>query len=257
MTSDPTTAEVLSAVHDGVCNITLNRPKQLNAIGLVAASQLLSAIRDAEVHPDVRVVVVRGAGKGFCAGGDVHAMASADDAPAFLDELTGTLHAAILALSSLSKPVIASVHGVAAGAGLGLMLSADVVIATDDTKFVAAYARVGLTPDAGASVLVPAAVGTTRSLDFFLNTRSLDAVTAAEWGMITRHVPAAELDAEVGEQAEIFANDASGARGRTRVLLRSAVNRDLVHALLIEARTIALQSGTPTAHALISAFVGR
>ena len=257
MTSDPTTTEVLTAVHDGVFTMTLNRPQQLNAIGLVAAAQLLAAIHDAESHPDVRVVVIRGSGKGFCAGGDVHAMAAADDAPAFLDELTGTLHAAILALSSLSKPVIAVVHGVAAGAGLGLMLSADVVIASDDAKFVAAYARVGLTPDAGASVLVPAAVGTTRSLDFFLNTRSLDAATAAEWGMITRHVPAAQLDAEADAQAKTFASDASGARGRTRVLLRSSVNRDLIQALSLEARTIALQSGTPAARALISAFVER
>lgn len=248
---------VVSDVRGGASTITLNRPRQLNAIDLEVAAQLLAAVHAVGENPEVRMVILRGAGSGFCSGGDVHAMAAADDAPAFINELTESLHAAILALSTLGKPVVAVVHGVVAGAGLGLMLTADIILAASNAKFVAAYSRIGLSPDAGTSVLVPAAIGTTRALDFFLGSRTLDANTAAEWGLITRSVPPSDLDDAVMAQLGRFSEVAGEAHGTIRQLLRRQINRELVHALPLESQTIAQLSGTPAAQALTSAFIKR
>lgn len=140
---------ILYDVHDGLARLTLNRPEASNSMDLPTAEAFKTAVERAAADEKVRVVLVTGNGKRFCAGGDVGSMASAENRPAYLLELALVLDGALQRLATLDKPVVAAVQGAVAGAGLGLMLSADVIVAERSTKFLTAYSAIGLTPDCG------------------------------------------------------------------------------------------------------------
>lgn len=198
---------------DGVATITLHRPESLNALNLALATGLRKAVSEVR-DSHARALVLAGAGRAFCAGGDVRAMADADAPGDYLRALTGDVHAAIRELRSLPLPVIARVHGAVAGGGLGLVLASDVVIASEDATFSAAYGALGLSPDCGVSALLPAAVGAVRARAFLLGLSRLDAHTAVQWGLASHAVARDELDREVDAAV-------------TRV---SAIGRDAVRA---------------------------
>jgi 2-(1,2-epoxy-1,2-dihydrophenyl)acetyl-CoA isomerase len=148
-------SEVLLDVSDGVARLTLNRPDAANGIDLAMANALLAHALDLRGRSDVRVIVLSGAGKRFCAGGDVHSFAGAEDVEGHLRAITLSLHSAITLLAGNDAPVIAAVQGSAAGAGLGLVASSDLVIAAESTKFVMAYTGIGLTPDGSTTYFLP------------------------------------------------------------------------------------------------------
>ncbi|MGO4597070.1 enoyl-CoA hydratase/isomerase family protein [Terrabacter sp. 2RAF25] len=249
-----TTPQLLS-VSDGVATIRLGRPDAGNALDLPSALALRDAVTEvARTVRDVQVVVVRADGRLFCAGGDVRAMAAAPDRPAFVAELAGVLHDALTALRALPVPVVAVVQGTAAGAGVGLLLAADVVVAAEHATFVAAYPSVGLSPDCGVSALLPAAVGARRAALFLLTGATIDAATALDWGLVTEVADLDDLDARAGEVVAGIAALPREAVGEAARLLRLSPERPYAAQLADEAATIARLSSTPEADALITGF---
>lgn len=244
--------EVSLALEDGVATLTLNRPGALNAYDLALAAQLRAAV-DRVAETDAEVLVLAGQGRAFCAGGDVREMAASGDPAEYLAALTTDVHAALAALRELPVPVIARVHGAVAGGGLGLVLAADLVVASADASFTAAYGAIGLSPDCGVTALLPGAVGTGRARAFLLGGMRIDAETARAWGLVTEVVPATELDARV---AAIVARARGAGRAAvvaTRALLDGADHR--AH-LEREASAIATLAGG-AARLRIDAFASR
>ena len=184
-------------VESGVASLRLNRPEVGNAFDLAMARAFRAAVDDIARQPGLTAVVLAAEGKLFCTGGDVASMAAADDPPRHLSKLAGTVHEALVALRELPLPIVAAVQGAAAGAGVGLVLSADIAIAAYQARFVSAYADLGLSPDGGVSALLPAAIGPRRAAQFMLTGMTIDASTAREWGLVTQTCTRAELSAEV------------------------------------------------------------
>lgn len=159
-------------VEHGIAHLTLDRPDAANAINLQVATELHDATARLIDDPSVRVVLLAGSGDRFCGGGDVPMFAGAGDKLSDqLADITAQLHPAIENLSQLDAPVIAAVQGSAAGAGFGLVLGADIVIAARSAKFVMAYTGIGLSPDAGSSWFLPRIVGHRRATELALTNR--------------------------------------------------------------------------------------
>lgn len=242
-------------VGDGVAQLELNRPEAANALDLPLAQALRAAIDRADSDSDVRAVLVTGAGKRFCAGGDVQSFVASSDPAAYLEELALEADSATRALADLAKPVVAGVRGAVAGAGLALMLSCDLVVAEPDTKFVFAYPSIGLTPDCGLSYLLPRAVGQQRASQFALMGKPASVDDALAWGLI-----AEAADDPVGRARELaveFARSAAQALGQTRRLLRAGWETDRVATGAEEARTISEMVAGPEAQELARRFVAR
>ncbi|HJQ47522.1 MAG TPA: enoyl-CoA hydratase-related protein [Amycolatopsis sp.] len=240
----------------GVGRITLDRPDAANAIDLPTAQEFADAVTAAEAD-DVRVVLVTGAGTRFCAGGDVRSFLAAEEPSKYLHELATAFELALRRLSELPKPVLAGVQGAVAGAGLGVMLSADVVVAARSTKFRVAYSGIGLTPDCGVSYLLPRAVGAQRALEFALTGRTLTAEQAHDWGLVTEVADDDALAARAAELAQTLAAGPASALGQAKRLIRSSfgVSRDANAA--DEADTISAAVGTSEAQRLIEQFTQR
>ncbi|CAN7578077.1 enoyl-CoA hydratase-related protein [Terrabacter sp. LjRoot27] len=250
-----TTTVPLLSVSDGVATIRLARPDAGNAVDLPTAIALRDAVGAiASAAPHVHIVVLRAAGRLFCAGGDVRAMAAAPERRAFVAELAGVLHAALDALRALPVPVVAVVQGAAAGAGVGLVLASDIVLAADHATFVAAYPGVGLSPDCGVSALLPGAVGARRAALFLLTGTPIDAATALDWGLVSEVCTAEDLDARAGEVVAAIAALPREAVGETARLLRLAGERPYAVQLADEAATIARLAAGAEAGALLAAF---
>jgi 2-(1,2-epoxy-1,2-dihydrophenyl)acetyl-CoA isomerase len=243
------------AVSDGVAQIGLNRPAAANAFDLDTARALAAVVERAAEDATVRSVLMTGAGPRFCAGGDVASFAAATDQPAYIHQLAIELDAAFRALDALEKPVVAAVHGAVAGAGLALMLSCDVVVATPDTKFVFAYPGIGFTPDCGLSYLLPRAIGQQRALTFALIGKPATAGEGRAWGLVGE--VAEDAQARAAELAWTFAAGPATALGQVRRLLRRSWEMDRVDTGLEEARTITEMVKGAEAQALIDRFVSR
>jgi 2-(1,2-epoxy-1,2-dihydrophenyl)acetyl-CoA isomerase len=249
-------SSVLLDVSGGVATITLNRPDRLNALNLDLATNLNRAVHEIESRSDVNVVILRGAGRGFCAGGDIADMAAADDPSAFLERLVGEMNDAIAVLTELSAVVVSLVHGVVAGGGIGLMLAADIVLADPASRFLAAYPAIGLTPDCGMTVFLPQAVGTARALSFALSAEPLTAQLAFDWGMVTEVVDEGALDRRGNERASELATYPAQVVAQTRRLLRGDP-ADLRERLERERKSIAAMAGIEAAEELIGRFAAR
>lgn len=245
------------AVADGVARITLARPDVSNAVDLPTAAALGEAVDAAAADDSVRVVLVTGAGPRFCAGGDVASMAAAENPSAYLLELADALDQPLQRLTAMAKPVVAAVQGAAAGAGLAVVLSADVVLSARSTKYLTAYAGVGLTPDCGLSWLLPRAVGQQRALELSLTGRVLSAEEARDWGLVTSVVADEALADETAALVARLAAAPPYALGQAKRLMRESWNVSRAEAGADEGRTIATAVTTPEAQALVARFAGR
>ena len=202
----------------GVLTLTLNRPERKNAIDLALAGELVAALEHADRTPAVRCVVLRGAGDGFCSGGD---LVGGDDSRHVLSTMR-QIHAPAVALHRCAKPVIACVHGVAAGAGWNLALGCDLVVASDDARFCQIFVRRGLSLDYGGSWLLPRLAGLHRAKELALLGGFVSAAQAQALGLVNRVVPRAELDAAVGEWAEALAAGPPVALAQAKRLLQES-----------------------------------
>ncbi|WP_338749641.1 enoyl-CoA hydratase/isomerase family protein [Janibacter alittae] len=246
---------VTYSVTDGVAHIELNRPEAANTIDMGLARALGEAAVAAREDDGVRAVVLSGAGKRFCGGGDVSTFADSDDPSGYVHELATTADAGIHVLESMAKPVVSAVHGAVAGGGLGVMLSGDVVVAAEGTKFVFAYPAIGLTPDCGTSASLPRAMGQQRALAFALSGAALTSEQALAHGLVTE--VAADPLTRAHELAATWAGGAAVAFGEARRLLRAGVTGSRQEIGRDEAGTISARSTSPEAQALFAQFLGR
>jgi 2-(1,2-epoxy-1,2-dihydrophenyl)acetyl-CoA isomerase len=253
---------VLSSTENGVATITLNRPTVLNALNNALAQALLDALTAASSDDAVRVIVIKGAGDAFMAGGDVgyfhRKLAEFPDRAQFRPIIVEMIERAqnlTHALRKIPKPVIASVHGGCAGFGLSLMLACDLAIAADNAKFTLAYIHLATTPDGGASFHLPRMVGQKRAAEIALLGDRFGAVEAERWGLINRVVPLAELDATVAKLAGRMAKGPSLAYGRTKALLNAADGNSLGEQLAAETESFASSALTGDFAAGVAAFV--
>lgn len=243
---------------EAVARIVLNRPAVGNTIDEAMAEAFASAASDLATASSVRVVVLTGAGALFCGGGDVRAMASAPDgASAVIDRITSNLHRGILILAEMQKPLVSIVNGPAAGAGLGLAILGDIVIASDTAHFTSAYTAIGMTPDGGTSWLLPRLIGLRLALDMVLTNRRIPADEAAKIGLVTRVVPHTELGKAERELTTRLDQGSIVASGRARWLLATSFDRSLAVHLALEAGAIADSAAGQEGQEGIAKFLAR
>ncbi|MDR0226357.1 MAG: enoyl-CoA hydratase/isomerase family protein [Burkholderiaceae bacterium] len=216
-----------------IATLIFNRPAALNAIDVPMALALRDAVRGLALDRTLRCVVMKGAGRAFMAGGDLDTLAA--DPARGAAELLELLNEAVALLAQLDAPVIAQVHGAAAGAGLSLMLQADFVHAAEDTRFNLAYIKLGASCDVGASWALPRMVGLRNALEIAMLGETLTSADAQRLGLINRALPAAELDDSVAQLARRLAAGPTVALGHMRRLMRSGLERNLREQLAAEA----------------------
>jgi 2-(1,2-epoxy-1,2-dihydrophenyl)acetyl-CoA isomerase len=238
-----------------VALVTLNRPESSNTLNLQMAMDLLAAALACARNATVRAVVLTGAGRNFCFGGDLRAMASRETAgDDYIRELTTYLHAAISHFTRMDAPVIAAVNGTAAGAGVGLVAMADIALCAPGSKFNLAYTNAGLTPDAGTSFLLPRIIGAKRTMELMLLNRTLLAADALGWGLVNEVVPDEQLLARAHELAEHLAGGATGAFGATKRLVAASLGA-FESQMVLESETIAAHAVGSDGAEGISAFL--
>ncbi len=239
-----------------VARITLVAPERGNAIDQSFADLLLEVVHSCGNDPAIRAVLILGSGRFFCVGGDVRAFAGAvDNLGSFVQKLTASLHVAIARLAALAKPVVVAVNGPAAGAGLGLAIAGDVVIAARSATFTLAYSAIGLSPDAGTTFMLPRLIGLRRAQEMLYLRRSYTATEAADIGLITRVVADEDLTAQAEEVVNSLARMPTRALGRSKRLLLSSSTQELEAQLEREAAAIARCALEPHASEGIGAFL--
>ena len=230
---------VLLDMARGIATVTLNRPLNGNAINLELARALMHAMHDCERDASVRVVTLRGAGKMFCTGGDLKAIEShGSGAAAYVRELLAYLHEALSAIARIPVPVIAGIHGAAAGAGFSLACAADLAIGTQSSRFLMAYTKVGLTPDGSSTWYLPRIVGLRRALQLTLLNRELTADEARDWAILGDVVADTALPAALASLAMQLAEGPTASYGSTKRLFRESFENPLETQLMHEMEAI-------------------
>ena len=247
---------ILYAVADGIATVTFNRPQVMNALDTATILEFRAVSERAEQDAQARVVVLRGAGPAFLAGGDV-ASFKANLATFSRDVvgLAGELHRGVLALRRAPKPVIASVHGAVAGAGMSIMMACDLVIAAEGTKFSMAYSRIATSPDGGASWFLPRLAGYQKAMELLLLAEAVDTTAMLSMGAINRVVAAAELEAATMKLAQRLAAGPATAYAETKALVNSQQKHTLTQHLDAEAQAFARCSAHADFAEGVTAFV--
>ena len=242
----------------GVATLTLNRPEAFNALDMTLGRDLFHAVLEADDDAAVRAIVVTGAGKAFCAGGDVKAFAdNLDHIGALIKELTTYLHGAVSRLCRSEKPVIMAINGVAAGGGMSLALAGDLVLAAESARFTMAYAKIAATPDGSSTYYLPRLIGVRRALELYLTNRALSAREAQEWGLITRVVPDGELASAADALARELAQGPTRAFGGAKRLFHQSTWESLETQMELEAQAIAASGRTDDFRAGVTAFANK
>src|SRR6476646_11316804 len=214
---------------DGVARITLNRPDRLNSFTAAMHAELRDALANLG---DARVVILTGAGRGFCAGQDLNDRAMASGEPVDLGETVEQCwNPLIRTLTTLPQPVIARVNGVDAGAGANIALACDIVVAARSARFIQSFSAIGLIPDSGGTWVLPRLVGQARALGLALTGEPLPAETAADWGLIWKAVEDEALDAEVDAIANKLASLPPLGLAAIKSIIRSSWGRTLTQEL--------------------------
>lgn len=239
-----------------VATLTLNRPESYNAFNITLGKEFLDAVLHCSEDPDVRVVVITGAGKAFCAGGDVKSFKeNLDTISVFLKQMTLYLHTAISEISRMLKPVIAGVNGVAAGAGISLAMACDLVIAVETASFTMAYTKIAATPDGSSTYFLPRLVGLKRALELVYTNRVLTAKEALEWGLVNQVVPQADFTTAVETLAGQLAQGPTLTLGQAKRLFYLSVQASLETQMENETQFIAATGQTADFREGITAFV--
>ncbi len=243
--------------HGAVALVRLNRPEHSNTLNLQMAMDLLAAAMTCSRNAAVRAVVLTGAGRHFCFGGDLRGVPGRELAlQDHIRELTTYLHAAISHFVRMDAPVIAAVNGTAAGAGVGLVAMADLALCSRSSKFNLAYTAVGLSPDGGTSFLLPRIVGLKRAMELLLTNRALAAEEALSWGLVNEVVADELLLERAVEVAERLARGPASAFGATKRLIAHSLGA-LESQMVLESETIATQAASADAIEGIGAFLGK
>ena len=249
------TAPLLVTRQGAVATLRFNRPAAMNALDLPTALALRDAVQAISQDPAVRAVLLQGSGRAFVAGGDLAALRA--DPVQGAQDLLGPLNETLLLLQGLNAPVIAQVHGAAAGAGLSLMLMCDFVLAAEGTKFNLAYINLGTSCDVGASWALPRLVGLRHALEIALLGDTFSTDDALRLGLVNRVLPAAELDAAAHTLATRLASGPTLAYGHMRRLMRGSFDHDLATQLQAEAQCFDACARTADLREGIEAFFAK
>lgn len=237
-------SDLLVNTANGVTTLTMNRPDSRNALSMEMRSALSDALHDAEMDPAVRCIVLTGAGDHFMAGGDVKGMAQAFTSTPneirknFLHRIHD-LHTIMFSMRRMPKPVVASVRGAAAGAGVSMALACDLVIASEDAFFTLAYTRIGTSPDGSSTYFLPKTIGIKKAMEMTLLADRYDANTAAGMGLINFVVPTDKLEEETATLAQRLASGPTHAYGNAKRLLYKSYETDFEAQLQAEAEMFA------------------
>jgi enoyl-CoA hydratase/carnithine racemase len=250
----------LLRIEGPIATITLNRPAAYNSINLAIAQKLEQLAAQIEANDAIRVVVIEGEGKAFSAGGDLQtigAAAEANTVTPVVGELLKHYHAFIETLRRMPKLSLSSVHGSAAGAGMGLAFVTDLCIAAEDARFTPAYAKIGVSPDGGSTVGIVGTVGTRRALQIFLAEDTFTAQQACEWGLVAKVVPAAELKDATRKLAERLAQNPPAAIAGTKSLVYQAATTPVKQQLDAEEHKIIMAMNTEEFRVAVKKFTSK
>ena len=246
--------EVMTARAGAVLTITLNRPEVFNAFNRALHAALREAL-DQAAAPEVRAVVITGAGRGFCSGQDLKEFS---ELPGGIgDALEGTYHPNIRAIRALEKPVIAAINGPVAGAGLSLACACDVRIASDQATFVPGFIGIGLIPDAGGSWFVHRLLGFAKAFEWMVSNRRLEADEALGFGLVSEVVAADDFPPRVGELASWYADLPTRGVAMTKELFEHAYTASLEEQLALEAELQQAATSTEDFAEGVRAFLGK
>ena len=226
---------ILLDVAEGVATITLNRPQSLNAFNDQMIQETTAVFKQASRDKEIRCLVLTGNGRAFSSGQDLSDVNSRGDSFSIGEHLRHGYHKLIMQMVLLEKPIIGAINGIAAGAGCGVALAADIRIASDKASFMLAFSRVGLVPDSGVNWFLPRLIGYARAYEMAITADKIPASTAHEWGMVNRVVPQAQLMETVAAWAKPLAAGPTIAYGLTKRAMNKAWLTDLPEALTYEA----------------------
>lgn len=247
---------VLLEMHEGIARLRFNRPRNLNAISSELAECFLQRCRQIQASPACRAVVISGEGRAFMAGGDLSRFyqefeGAADTAEAMITPM----NEALSILVSLPLPVVASLHGPVAGAGMSVALACDLAVASDDVQFAFGYTQIGASPDLGISLTLPRIVGLRQAMSIALLGESLDADQAMKLGLVNRVVPRQDLSQMTDAVMARLATGPTFAYGQTKRLLQSSFGRDLEAQLSAELAAFRASAATRDFVEGVSAFI--
>jgi 2-(1,2-epoxy-1,2-dihydrophenyl)acetyl-CoA isomerase len=249
---------LLFEVRKHVAYITLNRPAVANAVSLELAQELEEVARECDESGNVRAVLLTGAGRIFCGGGDKSfAKQEPTQAPTYLKRVNLFLHSAIQSFATMRAPLVVAVNGAAAGYGMSLACAGDIVIANESARFTMDYSRVGLTPGASSTYYLPRIIGLRRTMELALTNRTLTAREAEAIGLVTRVVPDVQLLAQAESMADDLAHGPTRAYGGVKRLLYSAATNPLYEQMELENESIADMARSADAQEGIAAFLAR
>ncbi len=242
------------SIRKNVAYVTLNRPERLNSFDLKLGQDLYHALRNLTTKNNIRAVVIKGTGKGFCGGGDVKEMHAAEDKSQFLRDLTIAIHRCVIEMRTMEKPVIAAVNGAAFGAGLSLMLACDIIIAVKGAKMGTAFIGIGLAPGCGTQFFTKL-VGYQRACEYILTSKTFTAEEAKELGIINKIVEPDELDDAIEEIASKFRKLSPIAVGKAKMLINKSQDNDMITHLELESQTASQSAATMDFKEGVAAFV--
>jgi 2-(1,2-epoxy-1,2-dihydrophenyl)acetyl-CoA isomerase len=227
---------ILFSIERGIATLTLNRPDKLNSFNVAMHEEVRDVLARVKADTTARVLLLTGAGRGFCAGQDLSDRAVAPgeetvDLGASIEKYYGPL---VLALRNLPLPVICAVNGVAAGAGANLALAADMVIAKKSASFIEVFCRLGLIPDTGGTYFLPRLLGTARAIGMAMTGDKITAEQAENWGLIWKSVDDAVFDEEVSKLAEYFANAPTQGMAKIKETIYGSGHHTLAEQLNVE-----------------------
>ena len=234
--------------------ITLNRPERLNSFDLKLGEELYETLHIASLNKEIKTVIIKGTGKGFCGGGDVKEMHKSQNKPQFLRDLTKAIHKCVLEIRTMEKPVIAVVNGAAFGAGFSLMLACDIIIADKNAKFGTAFIGIGLAPGCGTQLFTQL-VGYQKACEYILTSKVFTAEDAEKLGIINKLVNTEEIDKEVEKFVEIFRRFPSIAVGKAKMLINKSLDDTIDQHLELESMTASFTAGTKDFAEGVSAFI--
>ena len=249
--------ETLKFTQSGpVTSIVLNRPDAANGMNDAMTRDLAAAAALCDTAA-TKVVTLTGAGRFFCAGGDLKAMAAADDPGVFVKGIADDLHRALSTFARMDAVLITAVNGTAAGAGFSLAVTGDLVLAAESAKFTMAYTKAGLSPDGGSSYYLPRLIGVRRTQELMITNRVLGAAEALGWGLVTDVVPDADLPERLETLAGQIAAGARGSNSSVKKLLLTTYGAGIEEQLEYESRHIAANASSPDGREGIAAFLGK
>jgi 2-(1,2-epoxy-1,2-dihydrophenyl)acetyl-CoA isomerase len=247
---------LLFDVSDNVATITLNRPDSANALNEQMSRDLMHASIACDEDPSIRAVLLTGTGRFFSAGGDLKSFAGQGQSlSAGIKEMVTYFHGAISRFRRMDPPMVAAVNGTAAGAGMSMACSCDIVLAAESARFTMAYTAVGLVPDGSSTYFLPRIVGVKRATELAITNRALSAQEAADWGIVSRVLPDDQLMDEARSLATRLAAGATFALGAAKRLMQDGWTETLETQMELEGRAIADAARTEDVREGITAFI--